>query len=84
MIDLEPLDREGRTLAEKPIGYPRVVAATSEGDLDFSNDRWARRIDRRRFQRCYLLIGTGSQRNNHADQKYQPDYVDHNFSFHAH
>ena len=83
MIDLEPLDRLGRTRSEKSVDDPRVVAATSEGDLDFSNDRWTRRVDRRRFQRCGLLIGTGSQRNNHADQKYQPDYVDHNFSFRA-
>jgi hypothetical protein len=43
VIDLEPLNCDPCRYAETPIGEFMVVAAISQGDLDFSDDRRVKR-----------------------------------------
>jgi hypothetical protein len=82
MIDLEPLYSNRRILADKPIDNAGIVAAVSQGDLDFSEDPRVGGIEQLRRGRRDLLIRTRSQRNNHSDQKHEAGYFCH-FSFSA-
>jgi hypothetical protein len=76
VVDLESLYSYRRAFAEKPIGSAGIVAAISQSNLDFSDDRRVGSIYRSRSRR-HLLIGTSAQGNSDSDQKHEPGYFRH-------